>query len=73
LFGNADGDRIWPGTGLDHVDAGKGNDHMVLRADGDADQLQCGPGDDVVVYTGRRDRTDVLTDCERVEVQAGMR
>ncbi|WP_051548793.1 hypothetical protein [Nocardioides sp. URHA0032] len=69
LFGDADSDRIWPGRGADKTDAGFGDDRIVVRADGDPDAIECGPGHDVVVYRVRSEATDELSGCEHVIVR----
>ena len=64
LDGGGGIDRIWPGWGADVVDAGPGND-LIDASENDAamDSIDCGPGIDRVIVTGRSDK---VFDCERV-------
>ena len=57
-------DRATGGPGADTIEAGEGDD-SVHTADGTADTVDCGPGQDVVLA----DQLDRLTGCEDAEVQ----
>jgi RTX calcium-binding nonapeptide repeat (4 copies) len=54
-------DKVDGGLGSDGIDAGAGNDSLTV-ADGIADSVECGPGDDTV----DADQLDQLANCERV-------
>jgi Ca2+-binding RTX toxin-like protein len=53
-------DNLFGGSGGDNFDAGKGAD-VVYAVDGEADQIMCGPGDDIAF---RDAGLDVLQGCE---------
>ena len=60
---NGGADVIDTGEGADVVDAGAGDD-TIAAADGERDEIACGPGADVV----KADQLDVVApDCESVE------
>jgi Ca2+-binding RTX toxin-like protein len=52
--------------GADAVIGGYGNDNIVLYRDSNADLVKCGPGNDSLAYTGKRERHDVFRGCETV-------
>ena len=56
-------DTVDPGAGSDFIDLSAGDDHALAR-DGFPDLVRCGPGND----TAQVDPTDVITDCELVDV-----
>jgi Ca2+-binding RTX toxin-like protein len=64
LDSGAGNDDVRGGEGTDTIRAGDGND-KVGTADGVADSVDCGPGDDTVTA----DRADQLAGCERVSFQ----
>lgn len=59
VWGGTGADTITGGTGLDKLNGGTGNDR-ILAADGEADTIDCGEGDDRAVT----DASDVVTNCE---------
>jgi hypothetical protein len=60
IRGNSRGDRIVGGAGADTVYGGRGPDVIFVAGDGSADFVDCGPGWDVVYYSG----ADVTRNCE---------
>ena len=60
LEGGGGNDRIYLGLGRDRAAGGAGNDR-ILAQDGRRDEIDCGPGQDVV----QSDRADVLRGFER--------
>ena len=68
VFGNDDSDRLSPGHGSDEVAGGHGGDTIVVTSDDSPDEIDCGPGDDAVVYRGELDTGDTLVRCEQVIV-----
>jgi hypothetical protein len=63
LVGGPGVDFLYPGNGEDRIDAGRGRDWVVTRADGRVDVIRCGAGLDAV-YAESIDR--VARDCETV-------
>jgi uncharacterized membrane protein YkoI len=62
LYGRAGNDTLTPGSGEDDVYGGPGDDR-IFAADGEHDDISCGPGRDSVVA----DHTDdVSRNCEQV-------
>lgn len=55
-----------PGKGIDVAVGGRGDDGFYPRADGEVDQIRCGPGNDGVAYLRGVDPKDVLFNCETV-------
>ena len=66
LLGQRDRDLVWPGNGTDEAHGGGDGDRFFLRVDGAADQVNCGTGSDIVMYTAQQDAADALSGCERV-------
>lgn len=67
LTGGAGRDRLKPSSGADHVFGGDGNDVITLAADGKADEIRCGAGNDLVGYlNGEEDPLDRLVSCETI-------
>ena len=70
LNGGGGDDYLTPGPSADIVRAGANNDTVYVGVDGDGpgapDEIQCGDGDDTVVYSGAVDTNDELGDCEHV-------
>jgi len=77
-YGGSGADTISCGSGKDHIDGGFGEDDLsggngndtILAADGQEDQVDCGPGDNDTAYV---DELDVVVDtplssCETVLV-----
>jgi hypothetical protein len=72
VIGRAGDDNLFVKKGEDVVRAGGGDDRVNAVPDGQRDVLDCGPGNDWVIYEFRRDnRMDVRIDCERVTVSEG--
>ncbi len=69
LFGQRGRDRIWPGPGADRSRGGSASDQVFLSLDGASDRVDCGTGEDLTMYSGRRDPADSLASCERVWTQ----
>jgi hypothetical protein len=69
LYGGLGDDFIGILEGEDLVVAGDGDDLVKLDDDGAADHVDCGPGDDRVIYYGPLDPRDVLVGCESVTVE----
>lgn len=59
LDGNGGDDQINGGPGADGLFGGEGDDRITSR-DGSPDRVECGPGNDYVLYDAR----DTLVDCE---------
>ena len=59
ITGGAGADALTGGPGLDELNGGAGNDR-IYAADGEADTIDCGTGDDRAVT----DASDVVTNCE---------
>jgi Ca2+-binding RTX toxin-like protein len=59
LAGAGGDDFLYGGKGSDGIDAGDGDDFVFSR-DGEADAVDCGAGNDMVVA----DTLDTLTGCE---------
>jgi Ca2+-binding RTX toxin-like protein len=59
--------------GRDRVFLGAGPDLMSILSDGQRDLVDCGAGNDTVVFYDSRDRVDQLTGCETVQVVASGR
>jgi Ca2+-binding RTX toxin-like protein len=51
-------DRMFAGSGRDTLNAGPGNDYVFIAGDGQHDSVDCGQGDDTVVF----DRADATQD-----------
>jgi Ca2+-binding RTX toxin-like protein len=66
LNGGSGSDVLFPGSRGDHVDAGAGADTISAR-DGDADEIDCGPGRNDIAKV---DRIDTTTQCETVKYAA---
>jgi Ca2+-binding RTX toxin-like protein len=66
LDGGADNDRVFAGKGNDQIDAGDGDDRIYAR-DHQADEIDCGAGEDTV----KADKQDTLTGCENAKVRKG--
>src|SRR5215210_9003793 len=72
-YGGSGADTISCGSGKDHIDGGFGEDELsggngndtILAADGQVDQVDCGPGDNDTAYV---DELDVVVPdtCENV-------
>ena len=69
LYGDAGNDRIEGGLGKDFISGGDGSDNIVA-ADGQVDEIRCGPGKDTVRADGE-DKVD--DDCERLIARVGDR
>jgi hypothetical protein len=63
--GGAGSDELFDDQGIDHLDGGPGNDRFSAM-DGDADEIVCGGGEDVVVA----DPIDSTHGCEHVYTSA---
>ncbi len=63
VSGGGGADEINPGRGTDRVRAGGGND-VINAMRGGRDEIDCGPGADVVV--AHRERDEVASSCEKV-------
>ena len=66
LDGGADNDRVYGGKGNDDIGGGDGDDRIYAR-DHQADEIDCGAGEDTV----KADKQDTLTGCENVKVRKG--
>ena len=64
LYGGLGDDFIGILNGKDVVFAGAGDDLVKLDDDGAADYVDCGPGEDKVIYYGPADPLDELVGCE---------
>jgi len=65
LNGGSGMDKLVDGDGRDLVRSGSGKDSISLgQPDRVADQINCGPGMDYVMYAGGVDRADAYVDCE---------
>jgi Ca2+-binding RTX toxin-like protein len=60
-----------PAGGADRVFGGPGPDIVALDNDGRRDVIDCGSGHDVVGYSKRIDRRDVITGCEKINDHVG--
>ncbi len=60
-----------PAGGADKVFGGPGPDDVALENDGRRDVISCGRGHDVVSYSKRLDRRDVITGCETIRDHVG--
>jgi Ca2+-binding RTX toxin-like protein len=73
-YGGSSADVISCGDGKDHIDGGFGEDELfggpandtILAADGQVDQVDCGPGTDDTAYVDELD--DPVENCENVFV-----
>jgi Ca2+-binding RTX toxin-like protein len=66
LVGGTGKDQIGVSRGPDRVFGGRGDDRIKTFDDNAVDTIRCGPGFDVVIYSGPKDPSDVLSGCERV-------
>ena len=64
VVGNKGADFIKAGNGFDEVRGGRGRDEIHVR-DGKPDQVDCGPGDDLLIAD---ESEDGVVDCEDVQV-----
>jgi Ca2+-binding RTX toxin-like protein len=55
-----------PAGGADKVFGGPGPDIVALTNDGRRDVIDCGSGHDVVGYSKKIDRKDVISNCEKI-------
>ena len=55
-------------AGVDALVGGTGNDDFAMVARSHGDRVNCGPGLDTVGYNGHRDLTDILINCERIQL-----
>jgi hypothetical protein len=62
-----EGDYLQPGNGADNTFGDSGNDTGNMNADGAADYVDCGDGDDTVNATDL-DPTDSFFGCENINV-----
>jgi hypothetical protein len=69
LYGEGGADTLTGGDGNDRLDSGADND-TILAANGDADVIDCGPGDQdsAVVDLGLEGPIDVFEGCENVDL-----
>jgi beta-lactamase regulating signal transducer with metallopeptidase domain len=65
IYGGAGADIVQGGGGRDTIYAGAGDDTVRVWADGVADTVDCGGGDDHAVIGS----TDTATDCETVTIK----
>jgi Ca2+-binding RTX toxin-like protein len=67
INGGAGNDELTGGAGLDFLNGDLGDDLVHVSNDGAADQINCGPGNDVVDYDGAADPADIINgNCEVV-------
>ena len=69
LHGDSGADSLVLGDGADSAFGGAGNDNVDIAPDGRPDQIACGPGNDFVIWSGRREMRDQLTGCEHKAVK----
>jgi Ca2+-binding RTX toxin-like protein len=62
LIGSERNNRFWPWQGADTVRAKGGDDDVDLFQDNDVDDIDCGPGEDLIF--GTPDAFDMFKNCE---------
>lgn len=69
IYGGTGDDRVNLGRGRNVVYMGRGDDEVFASgAVGQADVIDCGPGNDTLNYDHHRDHADVVTGCEGIFV-----
>jgi Ca2+-binding RTX toxin-like protein len=71
LYGHRGADILQDRHGRNALYGGKGRDVLVVSLDRDRDRLVCGPGWDVLAYSGRSVANDRIVGCERVVTTHG--
>ena len=66
IFGGHDNDYIVGDNGEDQPSGGDGNDVIVASDDKLADEVACGPGEDIAYLSGPDD-SSLAHDCEHIE------
>lgn len=66
IFGGHDNDYIVGDRGEDQLNGGFGDDVIVSGDDKLADEVVCGPGEDIAYLSGP-DHSSLANDCEEVE------
>ena len=67
IFGGRDNDYIVGDRGEDQLNGGFGDDVIVAGDDKKADEVVCGPGEDIAYLSGP-DKSSLANDCEQIEI-----
>ena len=65
IFGGGGNDYIVGGDGEDQLNGSGGNDVIVSGEDFVADEVNCGPGDDIA-FVSQADHSPLANDCEEI-------